>query len=84
MPASMTATFRSRARADDLAEVPLHLVWRQPPEAVVAAERDDEDPDVALQRPVEPAQSARGGVAGHARVHDLEPVAASVETALQE
>ncbi len=43
----------------------------QPPEAVVAPSATIEDPHVALQRPVEPAQPARRRVARYARIHDL-------------
>ena len=63
---------RLRARRMIVREVPLHLVGRQPPEAVVAAQRDDQDPHVAVERPVEAAQPAGGRVARHARVDDLE------------
>ena len=43
----------------------------RPRSAVVAAERDDEDADVAVERPVEPREAAGRRVAGHAGVHDL-------------
>ena len=53
-----------RARGvDDLREVLLHLGDRQPAQAVVGAERDDQHPHVPLERPVEPPQPAGGRVA---------------------
>ena len=49
----------------------LQLVGRQPAQAVVAAERDDQDAHVAVERPVEPRQAAGRRVARHAGVDDL-------------
>jgi len=69
---------------EDLREIPFHLVGRQPPEAVVAPERDDENPHVAVKRPIQPAQPSRRRVARHAGVHDLETIAAPVEPPLED
>ena len=51
---------------------------------VVAAERDDQHPDVALERPVEPAQSAGRRVAGHAGVDHLVVQPGCVDLLLQQ
>ena len=55
---------------DDLREVARQLRDRQAAQAVVAAERDDQNPDVAVERPVEPRQAAGRRIAGDAGVHD--------------
>ena len=39
---------------DDLGQIALQLLGRQPAQPVVAAERDDEHAHVAVERPVEP------------------------------
>ena len=69
---------------DDLREVALQLLGRQTAQAVVAAERDDQDADVAVERPVEPRQSAGRRIAGDAGVHDLEVEPCRVEALLQQ
>lgn len=69
--------------AEDLLEVLSHLVRRQPPEGIVATERHDQDPHVAIQRPVEAAQSASARVAGHAGVHHFETIAGRVDALLK-
>ena len=56
---------------DDLRQVVLQLLGRQSAQAVVAAERDDQNADVAVERPVEPGQAARRRIAGHAGIDDL-------------
>ena len=76
--------FFSRARVDDRRQVLLHLGDRQAAQAVVGAERDDEDAHVALERPVEPAQAAGRRIAGDAGIDHLERVALLVELVLQE
>src|SRR6185436_12238536 len=65
-------------------QVAAHLIERQSAQAVVGPERDDEHAHVALKRPVEPLEPARGCVAGNARVHHLEVHAAVLETLLEE
>ncbi len=62
--------FRLRA-FDDLRQVALQLLERQAAQRVVAAERHDQNPDVAFERPVEAAQPAGGRVARDAGIHDL-------------
>ena len=69
---------------DDRREVLFHLRHRQSAQAVVGAERHNQDPHVAVERPVEPTQTAGGRVAGHAGVDDFEVVAGVVELPLQQ
>ena len=80
MPCSRNGT----SALDDLREVVLELGGLQPAQRVVAAERHDEDPHVALERPVEPRQAAGRRIAGHPGVHDLEMKALSVRPLLQQ
>ncbi len=75
---------RACARSDDLREVGCELLGRQAAQAVVAAERDDQHPHVAVERPVEPRQSAGRRIAGDAGVHDLVIEPRRVETLLQQ
>ena len=58
MPARMTVIFRALRSLDDGREVALQLFDRQAAQGVVAAERDDQDANVAVQGPVQPAESA--------------------------
>ena len=76
--------FLSLARVDDRRQVLLHLVDRQTAQAVVGAERDDEDANVALERPVEPAQAAGRRIARDAGIDDFERIAVLVHLLLQE
>jgi hypothetical protein len=55
------------------------LARRQAAQPVVAAELDDGGVRPLRQRPVEPRQPSRGGVAGHARVQHPHVVAAPLE-----
>ena len=57
---------------DDGRQIAAHLVDRQAAQAVVGAEPDDQHLHVAIERPVEPAEAARRGVAGDAGVDHLE------------
>ncbi len=63
MPARIDHDVPLAGLVDDLREVVFHLCNGEPPQAVVAAERDDENPDVSLERPVEPPQAAGRRVA---------------------
>ena len=56
----------------------------QAAQAVVGAEFDDENPDVAVERPVEAPEAAGGRVAGHTRVDNLVGVAFRIELLLHE
>ncbi len=76
--------FFSRARVMIVGEVLLHLGDRQAAEAVVGAEREDEDTHVPLERPVEPAKATGRRVAGHAGIHHLVGIAFLVELVLEE
>ena len=71
MPVSTTVMPRAFARGDDLGEVALHVGDRQTAKTVVGAELDDQNPHVALERPVETAEAAGRRVARHAGVDDL-------------
>ena len=65
-------TLRARARSMICVRLFFISANRQPAETVVGAEREDQDPDVPLERPIQPAQAARGRVAGDASVDDLD------------
>ena len=64
---------------DDRREVLLHLVDRETAQAVVGAERHDEDANVALERPVETAQAASRRLTRHSGIHDFERIAVLVQ-----
>src|SRR5688572_11949376 len=64
---------RLRAFQDEC-EVFLHLIRRQPAQAIVGAQREHERMHIAIERPVEPPRSARGRITRYAGVDDLEVV----------
>ena len=75
---------RACARSMICARLRCSSLGRQPAQAVVAAERDNQDPDVAVERPVEPRQAAGRRVARHAGVDDFVVEPGGVETFLQQ
>ena len=66
----MTGMSRALRAIEHRREVLLEVVDRQSAQSVVGAERDNQHAHVALERPVEPPQSARGRVTGDAGVDD--------------
>ena len=70
MPASTTEIRRACARSMMVERLRVSSASGQAAQAVVAAERHDEHPHVAVERPVEPRQAAGGRVAGDARIDD--------------
>ncbi len=84
MPQSTTVMWRAWARSMIVERLLAHLVDRQAAQAVVGAEADDQHLHVAVERPVETTEPARGRVAGHARVDHLELQALGVDLALEE
>ena len=62
---------RSSARRDDGVQVVAHRRHRQAPQPVVGAQFHHQHPHWSIERPIQPAQAARGRIARHARVHDL-------------
>src|SRR5581483_8052060 len=68
---------------DDLRQIVLELLRRQRAQRVVAAQCDDEDLDVALQRPIESRQPSSRGVARYAGVDDVVVESGIFETLLE-
>ena len=68
---------------DDGGQVLLQFLGRQAAQPVVAAELDDQDADVAVERPVQPPQAAGRRIAGHAGVDDLEAEALAIDALLE-
>ncbi len=62
---------RASRAVDDRREVVAQFGGRQAPQSVVAAERHDQDSNVALERPVEPPQPPGRRVTRDARVDDV-------------
>ena len=69
---------------DDPIEVLPHLRHRQPAQAIVGAQLDDEHIDVTVERPVQPAQPARRRVARDAGVHHFVGIPFGVEPHLNQ
>ena len=85
MPARMTSdVLRLRRGLDDLREILFHLGDRQSAKAIVPAERDDQHPDVFLERPIEPPKAAGRGVARDTRIDDFEMKPDAVDLFLQQ
>ena len=72
MPTSSTGTAPLPRPVDDALEIRFHLGRRQPTQAVIRAQRHNEQTDIPFERPPRPAQSVSGGVAGDAGVHDIQ------------
>ena len=69
---------------DDLREVARQFRDRQAAQAVVAAKRDHQNPDVAVERPVETRQTAGRRIARDAGVHDRVHEPGVVDMALEQ
>ena len=69
---------------DDRRKIRLEFGGWKTAKAVVSAERDDENAHVSGERPVKPAEAARGRIARYARVHDGKPEACGVDPLLQQ
>src|SRR5439155_3838296 len=68
---------------DDRREIALQLARREAPKAVVAAERYDEDANLAVERPVEPTETTGRRISRYSGVHHLVIQPLIVETLLQ-
>ena len=75
---------RAWARSMIVDRLRFQLLDRQPAQPVVAAERDDQDAHVAVERPVEPRETTGRRIAGHAGVDHLVLEPFVIETLLQQ
>ena len=75
---------RCLARVMISSRLRFHLCDRQAAQAVVGAELEHQHVDVAVERPVQPAQAAGRRVAGHAGIHDLVAIALRVQPRLNQ
>ena len=72
-----------QSAVDDPLQVVPHLIDGQPPQGVVAPQRHHQDPHIAVERPVEPAETARRRVSRDAHRGDLDRPAGAVDALLQ-
>ncbi len=83
MPASITAMPRALSRVTICVERRACAGGIEPAQRVVGAELDDHGVRAVGNRPVEPGEALRRGVAGHARIGDLDGHALGLQRLLE-